>query len=235
VPISKANIAVIIPAHNEEKAIENVIGDIPSHVQNIIVVCNNCSDNTKSVASQSGAITLEEEKPGYGHACLKGIDFVNKQLSETDIIVFLDGDYGDYPEHLTELVQPIIDKEYDFVLGTRVKKWREPGSMTAPQIFGNALATSLMRLLYKDSRFTDLGPFRAIDKDKLNLLNMQDKTYGWTVEMQLKALRHQLAYLEIPIRYRNRIGVSKVSGTVKGSVMAGIKILTWVFKYRFTK
>lgn len=234
-PISDTKIAVIIPAHNEERAIAHVVGDIPKYVQNIIVVCNNCSDNTKEVAAQNGAITLDEEKPGYGYACLKGIEFVNEQLPDTEIIVFLDGDYGDYPEQLTELVQPIIEDNYDFVIGARVKKWREPGSMTPQQIFGNALATTLMRLLYKNSIFTDLGPFRAIKKEKLNALNMQDKTYGWTVEMQLKALRHKFKYCEVPLRYRKRIGVSKVSGTVKGSVMAGIKILTWVFKYRFSK
>jgi hypothetical protein len=148
--------------------------------------------------------------------------------------VFLDGDYSDYPQELTKLIQPITENNLDFVIGARNKRLRKKGSMTGPQIFGNWLATTLMRILF-GATYTDLGPFRAIKYDKLLALNMEDKTYGWTVEMQLKALKHRLTYTEIPVRYRNRIGVSKVSGTVKGSVMAGIKILGWIFKYGFTK
>ena len=149
-----------------------------------------------------------------------------------DIVVFLDGDYSDYPEQLTELVAPIINDNIDFVIGSRVKELRELGAMTPQQIFGNWLATFLMSLFF-NAKFTDLGPFRAIKYDKLLALNMEDKTYGWTVEMQLKALKQKLSYTEIPMKYRNRIGVSKVSGTVKGSIFAGIKILTWIFKYSF--
>ncbi len=227
-------IAVIIPAHNEEQAIGLVLNDIPKKVENIIVVCNNCTDNTAVVAAQNGVIVLKEEQQGYGYACLLGIDYVNKNLPDTEVVVFLDGDYGDYPEQLSELVKPIAEENIDFVIGARVKKYREEGSMTTPQIFGNGLATFLMKLFF-NSRFTDLGPFRAIKLEKLNALNMEDKTYGWTVEMQLKALRQRMSYTEVPMRYKKRIGVSKVSGTMKGAVMAGIKILGWIFKYSLKK
>ncbi|MGK0324701.1 MAG: hypothetical protein ACJA1D_000031, partial [Polaribacter sp.] len=141
-------------------------------------------------------------------------------------------DYSDYPEQLTEIIAPIINDNIDFVIGSRVKRLREIGSMTPQQVFGNWLATFLMKLFF-GAKFTDLGPFRAIKYDKLLALRMQDKTYGWTVEMQLKALKQKLSYLEVPMKYRNRIGVSKVSGTVKGTIFAGIKILGWIFKYSF--
>ena len=156
--------------------------------------------------------------------------YIAKQSLKPDIVVFLDGDYSDYPEELTKIVNPIIKENKDFVIGARAKNLREKGSMTMPQIFGNWLATTLMRFFF-NAKFTDLGPFRAIKYEKLLALNMQDKTYGWTVEMQLKALRKNLLYSEVPIHYRNRIGVSKVSGTVKGAIFAGIKILGWIFKY----
>src|SRR5690606_711856 len=150
------------------------------------------------------------------------------------IFVFLDGDYSDYPSELMKIVAPIIENNIDFVVGARIKKLREHGSMTFPQRFGNALASKLMKLFFS-SKFTDLGPFRAIKYEKLLKLNMEDKTYGWTVEMQLKALKRNLSYTEVPVPYRNRIGVSKVSGTVKGAIFAGVKILTWIFKYSFKK
>lgn len=227
-------IRVIIPAYNEADSIPLVIKDIPDIVTEVIVVSNNSSDDTVLNAQQAGATVLEEHKRGYGYACLKGMDYIAQLEQQTDIIVFLDGDYSDYPEQLTELVAPIIQDDVDLVIGARVKSLRESGSMTGPQIFGNWLATSLMSVLFK-SRFTDLGPFRAIKYDKLRALNMEDKTYGWTVEMQLKALKKKYTYVEIPMKYRNRIGVSKVSGTVKGAIFAGIKILTWIFKYGFKK
>ena len=234
-----ALIKVIIPAYNEQDSIAHVIGDIPESVDEIIVISNNSSDNTISVAKQAGATVLSEPKRGYGYACLKGMDYISlSSLSDPnkkpDIVVFLDGDYSDYPEQLTQIVAPIEKENIDFVIGARVKRLRENGSMTLPQIFGNWLATSLMRLMF-NSKFTDLGPFRAIKYNKLLALNMQDKTYGWTVEMQLKALKKKMSYVEIPVRYRNRIGTSKVSGTVKGAIFAGIKILTWIFKYSFKK
>jgi len=230
-------IVVIIPAYNEEASIPYVIKEIPSIVDEIIVVSNNSTDSTEENARQAGATVLVEPNKGYGYACLKGMEYIastslSDQSKTPDIVVFLDGDYSDYPEELTKIVQPIIDENIDFVVGARVKEFREEGSMTGPQIFGNWLATSLMRLFFK-STFTDLGPFRAIKYEKLLALKMEDKTYGWTVEMQLKALKQKLSYREIPVKYKNRIGVSKVSGTVKGAIFAGVKILTWIFKYSF--
>ena len=227
-----AIIKVIIPAFNEEKAIENVINEIPENVSEIIVVSNNSSDNTFLVAQKAGATVLNETRKGYGYACLKGLDYIANQKIKPDIVVFLDGDYSDYPEELTKLVEPILAQKVDFVVGARVKNLRENGSMTPQQIFGNWLATALMKLFFK-AKFTDLGPFRAIKYATLLDLKMEDKTYGWTVEMQLKILKQKHTYLEIPVRYKNRIGVSKVSGTIKGSIMAGIKIIGWIVKYTF--
>ena len=227
-------IKVIIPAYNEEKSIIKVIQDIPSIVDEIIIVDNNSSDQTAKNAQEAGAKVLTEIKKGYGNACLKGISYVKSQTHQTDIIVFLDGDFSDYPEELTKLIAPIINDNIDFVIGARVSKFREKGSMTRPQIFGNWLATTLMSILF-NSKFTDLGPFRAIKYHKLLALKMEDKTYGWTVEMQLKALKNNYSYIEIPVKYRNRIGVSKVSGTIKGAIFAGVNILYWIFKYSFKK
>ena len=227
-------IKVIIPAYNEEKSIIKVIQDIPSVVDEIIIVDNNSSDQTAKNAQEAGAKVLSEIKKGYGNACLKGISYVKSQTHQTDIIVFLDGDFSDYPEELTKLIAPIINDNIDFVIGARVSEFREKGSMTRPQIFGNWLATTLMSLLF-NSKFTDLGPFRAIKCHKLLALKMEDKTYGWTVEMQLKALKNNYSYIEIPVKYRNRIGVSKVSGTIKGAIFAGVNILYWIFKYSFKK
>ena len=224
------NIKVIIPAYNEADSIMKVIGEIPKIVSEIIVVNNNSTDNTEANAKNAGATVLTEKHKGYGNACLKGLTYIANQKVKPDIIVFLDGDYSDNPQELTNLVAPIIEHDIDLVIGARVKNLREAGSMTAPQIFGNWLATHLMALFF-GATFTDLGPFRAIKYDKLLLLNMIDKTYGWTVEMQLKALKHKLTYTEVPVNYKNRIGVSKVSGTVKGSIFAGVKILGWIFKY----
>ncbi|WP_026708023.1 glycosyltransferase family 2 protein [Flavobacterium frigidarium] len=225
-------IKVIIPAYNEEKAIANVIKDIPSYVDEVIVISNNSTDNTVAVAQKAGATVLLENKKGYGHACLKGLDYIAKLPNKPDIIVFLDGDYSDYPEELTQIVAPIITDGIDLVIGARAAHLRAKNSMTPQQVFGNWLATFLMKLFF-GATFTDLGPFRAIKYDKLVALNMEDKTYGWTVEMQLKALKQKYSYVEIPVRYKNRIGVSKISGTVKGTFMAGIKIIGWIFKYTF--
>src|SRR5690606_9172759 len=223
-------IKVIIPAYNEEGSIGKVIAEIPQIVSEIIVVDNNSSDATSEVAKKAGATVLFQPKAGYGNACLKGMEYISQEKTKPDIVVFLDGDYSDYPSELTKIVAPILENNIDFVVGARVKELREAGSMTFPQRFGNQLATKLMKLFF-NSRFTDLGPFRAIKYEKLLALNMEDKTYGWTVEMQLKALKKKYSYAEIPVKYRNRIGVSKVSGTVKGAIFAGIKILTWIFKY----
>ena len=223
-------IKVIIPAFNEADSIGLVIQDIPDVVEEVIVVSNNSTDQTEENARKAGASVLTETRKGYGYACLKGMDYVAAQQEKPDIIVFLDGDYSDYPEQLSAIIQPILQENIDFVIGARVDRLREEGAMTFPQIFGNWLATRLMRLFF-GAKFTDLGPFRAIKYEKLLALKMEDKTYGWTVEMQLKAIKQKLSYVEVPVNYRNRIGVSKVSGTVKGAVMAGVKILGWIFKY----
>jgi glycosyltransferase involved in cell wall biosynthesis len=227
-------IKVIIPAYNEADSIAKVINDIPNIVDEVIVVSNNSTDATETNAKNAGATVLSETRKGYGYACLKGMAYIAELKIQPEIIVFLDGDYSDYPEELTKLVHPIINDNIDFVLGARVKELREKGSMTFPQIFGNWLATTLMSVIY-NSTFTDLGPFRAIKYSKLLELNMEDKTYGWTVEMQLKILRKKMSYQEIPVNYRNRIGVSKVSGTIKGAIFAGVKILGWIFKYSLKK
>ena len=228
------NIKVIIPAYNEEGSIANVIKDIPKIVDEVIVVNNNSNDDTVKNATHAGATVLTETRKGYGYACLKGMDYISNLSAKPDIIVFLDGDYSDYPEELTKLVKPIIDDNIDLVIGARRKELRAKHSMTPQQVFGNWLATFLMKLFFK-ARFTDLGPFRAIKYEKLLALQMEDKTYGWTVEMQLKALKQKLTYIEIPVKYRQRIGVSKVSGTIKGAIFAGFKILGWIFKYGFKK
>ncbi|KAA2219685.1 glycosyltransferase family 2 protein [Maribacter flavus] len=224
------DIKVIIPAFNEADSIAHVIHDLPKSVSEIIVINNASTDATVENARAAGATVLTETKKGYGYACLCGMDYIAKQSKQPDIIVFIDGDYSDYPEELDRLVAPIIENDLDFVVGARKKSLREEGSMTPQQVFGNQLATFLMRLFF-GSKFTDLGPFRAIKYESLKELKMEDKTYGWTVEMQLKILRKKMAYTEVPVRYKKRIGVSKVSGTVKGTIFAGVKILGWIFKY----
>ncbi len=222
---------IIIPAFNEEQSIGKVINAIPKDlVTEIIVVNNNSTDNTQLVANEHNATTLLENKKGYGNACLLGIKYINSLSEKTDIVVFLDGDYSDFPEDLPLLLTPIQEGKADFVLGSRDLGKKEKGSMMPQQIFGNWLATKLMNFFYK-TKYTDLGPFRAIKLEKLNQLKMQDKTYGWTIEMQIKAAKLNFSVLEVPVRYRVRIGTSKVSGTVKGTILAGYKIITSIFKY----
>ena len=223
---------VIIPAFNEENSVDKVLADIPMDIIREVIVCNNGStDRTAEVARKAGATVLDEPQKGYGHACLKGIAYLkNKpEALRPDIVLFLDADYSDYPEEARQLIQPIIEQDMDMVIGSRALGDLEPGSMTSPQIVGNWLATNLIRLFY-NYHFTDLGPFRAIQYDKLIELDMRDKTYGWTVEMQVKAAKNGLKCCEVPVQYRKRIGKSKVSGTVKGAVLAGHKILWTIFK-----
>ena len=226
-----AVIKVIIPAYNEQNSIAKVLGDIPQvWVEEVVVVNNNSNDHTGLKAREAGATVLEEPRQGYGYACLCGIAYVSQQVVKPDIIVFMDADYSDHPEELPELVQPIIDNKADLVIGSRALGQRERGAMTPQQVWGNWLATRLLKWLY-GAHFTDLGPFRAIRYDSLMQLGMRDQTYGWTVEMQLKAAQRGLRCVEVPVRYRQRIGVSKVSGTVKGTIMAGYKIIGTIIKY----
>ena len=200
-------------------------------VDEVIVVNNNSNDDTDINAQNAGATVLNEERPGYGFACLKGIEYIKQLLPVPDIVVFIDADYSDLPEEMPLLLQPIINNGMDMVIGSRALGKKEKGSMTVQQIFGNWLATRLLKIFY-DVRYTDLGPFRAIRYDKLMEINMQDTTYGWTVEMQLKAAKLKMKIIEVPVSYRKRIGLSKISGTLKGTVLAGYKIITTIFKYR---
>lgn len=221
---------VIIPAFNEEKSIGWVLNEIPQDAVRQVVVCNNLStDRTREVALAHGAVVVDEIKKGYGYACLRAMEHIRQSQPEPDLIVFLDGDHSDYPEQLPELTAPILRGDYDLVIGSRALGQSEKGSMTLPQRFGNWLATQMIRWLY-GYRFTDLGPFRAIRYKKLLELNMADKTYGWTVEMQVKAAKQGYRCTEVPVRYRRRIGVSKVSGTVKGTILAGYKIVWTILK-----
>jgi glycosyltransferase involved in cell wall biosynthesis len=228
--MNNARCRVIIPALNEEDAISKVIKDIPSNiVSEVIVVDNGSSDNTTKVAEAAGATVLSEPLRGYGAACLKGIAYVKETAPTTDIIVFLDADYSDHPEELPSVIKPILEDDIDLVIGSRALGESEKGSLTPVQAFGNWLSAKLLYLIY-NAQFTDLGPFRAIKFNKLLALNMADKNYGWTVEMQVKAAKQKLRFTEVPVKYRNRIGKSKVSGTVKGSILAGYKILYTIFK-----
>lgn len=227
---NKHIIDVIIPAYNEEGSIGKVIAEIPDQLIRHIIVCNNNSnDNTKQNALEQGAIVVDEPISGYGIACLKGLEYIESLDVSPDIVLFIDGDYSDYPVQSSKLVEQIVDHDYDLVIGSRVKGKLERGSMTPAQIFGNWLATNLIKLIY-NYEFTDLGPFRAIKYDKLLALNMTDKDFGWTVEMQVKAAKEKFKCIEVPVDYRKRIGKSKVSGTIRGTILAGHKILWTIFK-----
>lgn len=229
----KPKIVVIIPAVNEEESIGKVVNELPMSIISDVLVCNNGStDRTEKVAKEAGAIVLNESRPGYGWACLKGMEYAAQMDELPDIIVFIDGDYSDFPGELPLLIAPILELDIDLVIGSRALGAKEKGSMTFPQRFGNWLATRLMRPFY-GVRYTDLGPFRAIKYSQLVKLNMDDKTYGWTIEMQLKAAKQKMSYCEVPVNYKKRIGTSKVSGTIKGTIMAGYKIIFAIFKYKW--
>jgi len=225
------NVDVIIPVYNEEGSIGLVIGDIPKEIVNEVVVVNNLStDKSVEVAKQAGATVVDQDKRGYGNACLKGIEYVDAKAVKPYILVFLDGDYSDHPEELPALLKPIIEDDYDLVIGSRTTGSQEKGAMLPQAVFGNFLATFLIRLFYGFT-FTDLGPFRVIKYESLKSLEMQDTTFGWTVEMQVKALKKGLKCTEVPVSYRKRIGVSKITGTLTGTVKAGYKIIWTIFKY----
>jgi glycosyltransferase involved in cell wall biosynthesis len=231
-------IDVLIPAWNEEESLPLVLRDIPkTWVRNVIVCNNGSTDGTEAAALANGAIVVTQNARGYGNACLAGISYLNSlpTSERPEIVVFLDGDYSDYPEELPLVVGPIINDQQDMVIGSRCLGIMEPGAMTFPQRFGNWLAPFLIRLFF-GYKFSDLGPFRAIRWEKLNALGMEDKNFGWTVEMQVKAAKQKLACTEVPVRYRKRaLGKSKVSGTIKGAFKAGVIILATIFKEIFRK
>ncbi len=223
-------IDVIIPAYNEEESISKVLRDIPWPLVREVIVCNNAStDRTAEVAEECGATVLHQPRKGYGSACLKGISYIHEKHPFPDIVVFMDADYSDYPGEMPNLIEPILKRNADLVIGSRALGKREKGAMMPQQIFGNWLATNLIRLIY-GYHFTDLGPFRAIRFTKLLQLDMKDLDFGWTVEMQIKAAKNHLKCEEVPVAYRKRVGISKVSGTIKGTILAGYKILWTIFK-----
>lgn len=221
-----ARIGVVIPALDEEQAVARVIADIPAWVDRIVVADNGSRDRTGDVARLAGAKVVREPRRGYGNACLAGL----AAQRDADIVVFLDADYSDHAEDMAELVDPIAGGDCDMVIGSRVLGAREPGALTPQQQFGNWLATALIRRIW-GVRFTDLGPFRAIRRAALDRLEMREPAYGWTVEMQIKAAERGLRCCEVPAHYRRRIGVSKVSGTIKGSVLAGSRILWMIGRH----
>lgn len=226
------NIAVLIPAYNEENAIGKVVAALPkAYLKTIVVINNNSNDQTAIIAKEAGAVVLDEPQQGYGAACLRGMAYLKTLKEQPDIVVFIDADYSDYPEELPQLVAPILERDVAMVIGSRALGKKERGSMTPQQLFGNWLATRLIKWFYGVT-FTDLGPFRAIKYDSLMRLKMQDRTYGWTVEMQVKAAKQKMRVEEIPVSYRVRVGQSKISGTIKGTILAGYKIITTIFKHR---
>lgn len=223
---------VIIPVYNEEQSIHKVIEDIPNYVDKIIVVDNNSTDNTVQVCRECGVDIISEKHQGYGAACLAGIEY-SKQF-KSDITVFLDGDYSDYPEDMDILLHSIVSKGNEFVIGSRVKGVKEKGALLPQARIGNFIACHLIKLFW-GVRFTDLGPFRAMSTERLSAMKMEDRTWGWTVEMQIKAAKMGMICDEVPVRYRKRIGKSKISGTVIGSIKAGSKILYTIFNYWLRK
>jgi len=221
--MSSHKVKIIIPARNEELSIGKVVGSVIELVDEVIVVDNGSTDATPHIASNAGAKVISVEAPGYGRACLAGIDAAEPY----DIIVFMDGDAADDPDDLNALLEPIRSGEVAFTLGSRLTGTIETGALTLAQKFGNSLACFLMKLIWGE-RFTDLGPFRAITREALESLNMEAETFGWTVEMQCRILKQNIPYKEIPVKYFRRIGVSKISGTVSGVILAGWYILTTI-------
>jgi len=230
-------VTVIIPALNEEESLPLVLNDLPD-VGQVIVVDNGSRDATADVASRQGANVVREPQRGYGAACLRGLAAVRETVEEghpaPQITAFVDADYSDHPDLLPQLVAPILDGRSDFVLGSRLLGEREPGAMPPQSVYGNRFACLLMRVLFR-ARYTDLGPFRAISYARLCELGMSDQDFGWTIEMQIKAVRAEFRIQEIPVPYRRRVGTSKISGTLGGTIKAGSKILYTIAKYGFRR
>jgi glycosyltransferase involved in cell wall biosynthesis len=231
---STSTIDVLIPALDEEASLPLVLEAIPCPpVRRIVVIDNASTDRTPEVARQHGAIVVSEQRPGYGSACLRGLEHLRSN-EPPEIVVFLDADFSDHPQELPRVVSPILSGTADLVIGSRVLGEREPGALLPQARAGNLIACTLIRLLY-GYRYTDLGPFRAIRWSALERLDMVDQDFGWTAEMQVKALRRGLAVTEVPVSYRRRIGVSKITGTVNGTIRAGYKILATVLRYSFSR
>ncbi|MCC6753025.1 MAG: glycosyltransferase family 2 protein [Saprospiraceae bacterium] len=221
---------VVIPALNEQASVGLVLQALPHPIIRTVYVCDNGStDRTAEMAASHGARVVSEMRRGYGSACLKALDAIARSKSPPDVVAFLDADFSDDPAELVTLLDHLEQNQLDLVIGSRVLGNADPGSLTPVQRFGNALSTLLIRWLF-NYRFTDLGPFRVIRYDRLLQLNMSDPDFGWTVEMQVKAAKHQLRVGELPVRYRKRLGTSKVSGTLRGALGAGLKILYTIFK-----
>ena len=226
-------ILVIIPAFNEARAIGRVVADIPDGLADEVLVVNNAStDETVDNARAAGATVVTEERRGYGSACLRGLAYA--AAKQPDVVVFLDGDYSDHPEEMTRLVAPIADDTADFVVGSRIRGEAEPGALLPQAQVGNRLACALMSAIW-GADYTDLGPFRAIRFRDLMALDMQDETFGWTIEMQIKAVEAGLRVREVPVSYRRRVGVSKITGTITGTAKASAKILWTIGRMAWTR
>ncbi|EMY77571.1 glycosyltransferase, group 2 family protein [Leptospira weilii serovar Ranarum str. ICFT] len=234
----RPSVSIIIPALNEEQSIPFVLKDLKSvdgfDLREVIVVDNGSTDETARIAEDLGAVVLSETQRGYGAACLKGLERIFNSPDPPDLVAFIDADYSDSPLELPLFVETFKQQNVDLAIGSRVLGPSENGALMPVQKFGNWFSTTLIRILYGVS-FTDLGPFRVIRSDSLKKLNMQDRNFGWTAEMQIKAAKHGLRCIEIPVSYKKRIGVSKISGTICGSIRAGWKILYTIGKLLFTK
>jgi hypothetical protein len=227
------SVAVVIPALNEVRSLPLVLRDLPD-VGLVIVADNGSTDGTANVARAGGAVVVQESRRGYGSACLAGLTEISQRVrtgeTQPAVIAFVDADYSDHPDLLPLIVEPILAGQADLVIGSRLSGTREPGAMPPQSVYGNKLACFLMRLLF-GARYTDLGPFRAISWESLQRLGMEDRNFGWTVEMQIKAARQKLSVVEVPVPYRRRVGASKISGTLTGTIKAGARILYLIAKY----